>query len=65
MSEFIVEAFRFIGQLFIEIVLDFLIRGLGYLLCKPFKKDVNPDGALVAVVGIVCWVIVAVGVWHV
>ncbi len=65
MSEFIGEAFRCIGQLFIEIVLEFLISGLGYLLCKPFKKDVNPDGALVVVVGIVFWVIVVVGVWQI
>lgn len=65
MIEFIGEAFHFIGQLLIEAILEFLIQGLGYVLCKPLKKDINPDGALVTVVGIVFWVLFAVGAWQI
>lgn len=60
-SEFLGGALRFIGNLLLEVVLEFLVRGPGYLLCKPFKKDVDPEGGLAAFVGIVFWVIVAVG----
>jgi hypothetical protein len=62
-SEFLGGALRLIGNLLLEVVLEFLIRGPGYLLCKPFKKDVDPEGGLAAFVGIVFWVIVAIGAW--
>ncbi len=64
-SEFLGGALRFIGNLLLEVVLEFLVRGPGYLLCKPFKKDVDPEGGLAAFVGIVFWVIVAVGAWFI
>lgn len=56
-------ALRVVGDFFLEVVLEFLIRGPGYWLCKPFKKDVDPDGGLVLLVGGAFWAIVAVGGW--
>ena len=37
---------RFVGNLIIDFVPELLLRAPGYLLCKPFKKDIDPDGGL-------------------
>ena len=53
------------GNILLEVALEFLIRGPGHLLCKSFKRNVNPEGALVVLVGIAFWAIVAVGAWFI
>jgi hypothetical protein len=40
-------ALRIIGRVLAEIVFEICVKGLGYLVCKPFYRTVNPDGALV------------------
>ena len=62
-SELFGGVLRFVGNIFLEVVLEFLIRGPGYLLCKIFKKNINPEGAPVVFVGIAFWVVVTVGAW--
>jgi hypothetical protein len=47
--------FRVIGRIFSEIILEILIRGVGYLICKPFSSNIDSDGILVAVVGLIFW----------
>ena len=42
-----------------EIVLEFLIRGPGYLICRAFGHRVDPDGAASTLVGILFWAVVA------
>lgn len=55
---------RFIGRLLLEIVFEFLIKGVGYLLCRPFsRKKLDPDSASVAVVGLAFWAVVGIGVY--
>lgn len=54
---------RFAGQLVGELVLELLIRGPGYLLCKPFKRDLDPDAGLVVLVGLVFWITLGLAVW--
>jgi hypothetical protein len=49
---------RFIGRMLLEGVFEFLIKGVGYLICRPFKRNVHPDGVLVVLVGLVFWVAV-------
>lgn len=54
--------FKFIGRLlsgiFIELILELLIKGAGRLICKPFTKiDPKSDGVLVTVVGLLFWII--------
>lgn len=40
----------------VEIVFEILIKGLGYIICRPFKKpDINDS--LCAFVGVVAWII--------
>jgi len=46
---------RIVGQFFAEIVFEVLIKGAGYLIVRPFRPSVNPDGALVVTIGIVFW----------
>lgn len=53
---------RFIGQLFIEIILEVLIKGPGYIIVRmftsPSKKDIDTDGVLVLFSGVIFWVII-------
>jgi hypothetical protein len=46
--------FKFLNEAFVEI----LCKGTGHILCKPFNKNVDPDGALVFCVGFVFWICV-------
>jgi len=47
---------RFFGWVLVEIILEILIRGLGSLLCKPFKKN-EIDSSIEIIVGILAWVV--------
>jgi hypothetical protein len=49
---------RFIFRILCEVLIEFLCKGIGYMLWKPFKPSVNPDSALVAVTGIVFWLLI-------
>ena len=46
---------RFIGHILLEGVFEFLIKGVGYLICRPFKRNVDPDGGVVILAGLVFW----------
>ena len=47
-------------QLFVEIVFEILIKGPGYLLVKLFKANVDPDGFIVFLVGILFWLVIGI-----
>lgn len=64
-GELIVRAARFLGHIVLEGVLEVLVRGPGYLICRIFKKDVDPEGGLVACVGILFWIVLTVSAWSV
>jgi len=51
---------RFIGRLFTEVLIEFLCKGMGYLICRKFNEDIDPDGFIVLIVGLLFWVIVIV-----
>ncbi len=53
---------RFFGWLLLDVIVEVLIKGFGYLLCRPFKK-VDPDGFAALFVGILTWVIIIVAVF--
>lgn len=46
---------RFLLRILNEVLIEFLCRGTGYLICKPFKSNVDPDGFLVVAVGFIFW----------
>ncbi|WP_445363333.1 hypothetical protein ACJJIQ_00350 [Microbulbifer sp. ANSA003] len=53
---------RFIGQIFIEIIFEILLKGPGYFISKQFtKRDPDPDGFIVVITGFVFWVVVGFG----
>lgn len=57
-------ALKFIGRIFLEVVFEFLIKGAGYVVCRPFSRGrLDPDGGLVVVVGLMFWVAVGAGVY--
>lgn len=47
---------RFIVWVCADVIFELLIKGMGYLVCRPFKK-VDPDGLVALVVGIVSWIL--------
>ena len=46
---------RFLFRILNEVVVEFFCKGTGYLICKPFKPNVKPDGFLVFSVGFIFW----------
>jgi hypothetical protein len=55
---------KFIGHLLLEVVFEFLIKGAGYALCRPFsRRNLDADGWLVVVVGMAFWVAIGVGIY--
>lgn len=59
-GELLVGILRAIGNIFFEVMLEILIRGPGYLICRIFKKNIDPDGGWIVVVGFSFWILVAV-----
>jgi hypothetical protein len=46
---------RLVAHIFLEIVIEILVRGPGFLICRLIRKDIDPDGGWVAVVGLLFW----------
>lgn len=55
---------RIIGQFLIEIVFEVFVRGAGYLLCRPFNRNIDTEGFTVAAVGFAFWGVVAFGGYY-
>lgn len=51
---------RAIGSIIVEVILEIAIRGPGYLFCRMVKRDIEPDGGWVVVVGLAFWVVIGV-----
>lgn len=51
---------RFIGWFFIEVLIEFLCKGMGYFICCKFNEDIDLDGFMVFIVGLLFWVIVII-----
>lgn len=59
-GEVVGGVFRIIGRILLEVVFELLVKGAGYLVCRPFKRNVDPDSGLVVVVGLVFWLVAGV-----
>lgn len=62
-SEVLGSVFRFVGQVLIDVVAEVIIKGPGYLICRLFRRDVDPNGMRVAVVSILFWITLATAAW--
>lgn len=49
---------RVVADVFLSFFFELAVQGTGFVLCRPFKADVKPDGKLSTVVGLSFWVIV-------
>lgn len=56
-------ALKAIGRVLVEIIFEICIKGLGYLVCKPFTRTVNPDGVLVVMVGFIIWALLLLALY--
>ena len=45
------------GHLIIEVVLEILIKGPGFLVARLFKPDVDPESKWSIVLGVLFWVV--------
>lgn len=69
MIEDVIEGFfrvmgRFVGQFFIEVVFEIIIKGPGYFIVKLFiKGEPNPDGAAVVITGVLFWLVLGCGAY--
>ena len=52
---------RLVARIFVEIVFEILIRGTGYTLIRPFRKDTDMADGACAIVGVLAWVVIVVG----
>jgi hypothetical protein len=53
-------ALKIIGRMIIEVIFEICVKGLGYLICRTFSRSIDPDGVLVAFVGIFAWAVIVV-----
>ncbi|MHA2936757.1 hypothetical protein ACXJY6_00520 [Vibrio sp. RC27] len=47
---------KFIIRIFSEVVIEIFIKGLGYLACKPFKKNATITDNTIVLVGFALWI---------
>lgn len=49
---------RFFGEIFVQVIVEILIRGPGYLICRIFDKRIDSESIWVLFVGILFWLLV-------
>jgi hypothetical protein len=54
-------AVRVVAHVVIEIVLEILIRGPGYLIYRMLRKDIDAESGWVILAGLLLWILVAIG----
>lgn len=52
---------RFLGEIFLQVIVEILIRGPGYLICRVFDRRIDSEGIWVFLAGILFWVFVGFG----
>lgn len=62
-SEVLGSVFRFVGHVLLDVVAEVVIKWPGYLICRLFSRDINPNGMRVAVVSILFWITLVTAAW--
>lgn len=57
-------ALRFIGSVVKSIVIELLIMGPGYLICRIFSASIDPESFRVFLVGCVFWLTLSIISFH-
>lgn len=59
--------FRFLGRMLVELVLELLIKGVGYGVLRVLRPRREPSETATTVIGLLTWIVVivaAVGLWQ-
>jgi hypothetical protein len=59
-TELLGGAVRVAAHIAIELVLEILIRGPGYSICRIFRKDIDLESGWVVLAGLMFWAMVAI-----
>jgi hypothetical protein len=51
--------FRFLGWIFFEVIVEYLIKGLGVLVSRPFKR-VHIESGTATIMGILSWIVIVI-----
>lgn len=50
---------RLVSHFIFDLLLEIVVKGVGYFICRLFSKSVDPDGVMVLVTGILAWILIA------
>jgi hypothetical protein len=62
-GEILVAILRAFLWAFLEAFVPFLIQGVGWLFCFPFRRRLRRDGFAVTMVGVSVWAAVGFAIW--
>lgn len=63
-TDFLSGALKTLGKFFGNFVVEILIKGLGYLLCRPFSKKIDPESSTVGFVGVLAWLMIFLTLYY-
>ena len=52
---------RFMAELFVHFLFETVVRGTGYLICRAFSRNADPEGSVATGVGLVVWLAIGIG----
>ena len=64
LGELLEVAGRFVLKMLNEVLIEFLCKGTGYLICKRFNRQIDPDGFMVFVVGAMFWLVLIISAYQ-
>ncbi len=63
-TDFLSGALKALGKFFGNFVVEILIKGLGYLLCRPFSRNIDPESSTVGFVGVLAWLMIFLTLYY-
>ena len=52
---------RFIGWCVTDLMVEYLCKKVGYVICRPFNRDIDSDGITVFLIGLLFWLALFIG----
>ena len=54
-----------VGEIFVELVFEIMIKGSGYILLRLFRPKSDPGEGACAIVGIIFWILVGTAAYFI
>ena len=54
-----------VGEIFVELVFEIMIKGSGYILLRIFRPKSDPGEGACAIVGIIFWILVGTAAYFI